>query len=78
MSSEHAIIVARNDNTGAIELPLGDTTLYDTSGYWADDDGEPGSVSSIIDSVRNQYGEEWTITLYVRSGPSYCGSKKRG
>lgn len=77
MSSEHAIVVARNDDTGAVELPLGDLTLYDTSDYGLDDvRGGIGSVSSIIDSVRGQYGEEWTITLYVRSGPDWCGSKK--
>lgn len=74
MSSEHAIIVARNTRTGEIQLPLDDTTLYDTSGYGID--GEPngvGSVRSIINSVRASYHEEWTIALYVRKGDGYCG-----
>lgn len=77
MSSEHAIIIARNTETGAIELPLDDLTLYDTSDYGLDDKrGGIGSVSSIIQQVRRNYSEEWTITLYVRSGPDWCGSKK--
>lgn len=77
MSSEHAIIIARNSKTGAIELPLDDLTLYDTSGYGLD--GQPdgvGSVKSIIDSVRMTYDDDWVITLYVRSGPDWLGNKK--
>lgn len=76
MSSEHAIIVARNNDTGVIELPLDDLTLYDTSDYGIDGKrGGVGSTSSIIEQVRRRYGEEWTITLYVRSGPDWCDSK---
>jgi hypothetical protein len=63
--------------TGEIQLPLGDTTLYDTSGYGLDGEaGGVGSVQSIIDRVRASYHEEWAITLYVRKGPDYCGKVK--
>ena len=77
MSSEHAIIVARNTETGEVVLPLGDTTLYTASDYGIDGElNGVGSVKSIIDNVRGRYGDEWTITLYVREGDNYCGSKK--
>lgn len=75
MSSEHAIIVARNLETGAIELPLDDLTLYSTEGYGFDK--QPKSIQSIIDSVRMAYDDDWVITLYQSSGPNWCGSKKR-
>lgn len=76
MSSEHAIIIARNSVTGAIELPLDDLTLYDTSDYGIDDQpGGVGSVNSIVDSVRATYSDDWVITLYVRRGPDWTGSK---
>lgn len=76
MSSEHAIIIARNTETGAIELPLDDLTLYSTSDYGIDNElGGPGSTKSIIDSVSRRYTDEWIITLYVRKGADYCGSR---
>lgn len=77
MSSEHAIIVARNTKTGELQLPLDEVTIYDTNGYGLD--GRPdgvGSVKIIIDSVRMTYSDDWVITLYVRSGPDWCGSRR--
>ncbi|GHC61404.1 hypothetical protein GCM10010136_01920 [Limoniibacter endophyticus] len=76
MSSEHAIIVARNTNTGAIELPLDDLTLYDATDHGIDGEkGGVGSVSSIIEHVRSTYDDNWVITLYVRKGQDWCGAK---
>lgn len=75
MSSEHAIIIARNSKTGAIELPLDDLTLYSTEGYSLYH--QPKSIQSIIDSVRMTYDDDWVITLYEQCGPNWCGSKKR-
>ena len=74
MSSEHAVIIARHDITGRLEFPLGDTTLYDTSDYGLDDEqGGVGSVSSIMRQCQKQYGDDWTLTLYVSHGASYSG-----
>jgi hypothetical protein len=62
MSSAHIIIVARNDKTGAVELPLGDLTLYGVG----DEDG-------VLQTACKRYGPEWTLTLFRPDGARYAG-----
>lgn len=65
MSSSHIIVVARNTDTGAIELPLEDLTLYGV-----------GGEEDVLQTCRMSYGEEWVLTLYCPYGDTYCGAKK--
>jgi hypothetical protein len=62
MSSAHIIIVARNDKTGAVELPLGDLTLYGV-----------GGEADVLQTACKRYGPEWTLSLYRPVGASYAG-----
>jgi hypothetical protein len=73
MSSSHYIIVARNDVTGAIELPLDDLTLY---GNGVDPDTGEYQEESLVRECAKRYGEDWTICLYGRLGAAYGGSKR--
>ena len=65
MSSSHIIIVARNAETGAVELPLENVTLYGT-----------GGEEDVLQTCRKQYGEEWTLSLYAPFGSLWAGSRK--
>lgn len=71
MSSTHLIIVARNDETGEIKLPLESLTLYGMGIV----NGEHVE-ESIVRTCAANYGPEWTLTLYEPVGASYGGSKK--
>lgn len=62
MSSEHIIIVARNNRTGEIQLPLEDTTLYGV-----------GNEDGLLQAYRAQYSEEWSLALYGPMGGFYAG-----
>ena len=65
MSSDHIVIVARNDETGAVELPLGDLTLYGT-----------GGEESVLCTACANYGPEWSLSLYKPYGPTLRGTKR--
>lgn len=67
MSSEHYIIVARHYETGKIELPLDDLTLYG---------GEPEGEEELFQWVCKQYDEDWTLAVYAPKGGFYGGQKK--
>ena len=70
MSSSHLIIVARNDETGEIQLPLEHMTLYGmgvTDGEYEEE--------SVVRTCASTYGPEWTLTLYGPLGHSYSGTK---
>lgn len=64
VSSSHIIVVARNTETGAIELPLEDLTLYGG-----------GGEEDVLRTCRLQYSEEWSLTLYQPYGDTWSGSK---
>lgn len=64
MSSSHIIVVARNTETGDIEFPLEDLTLYGV-----------GGETNVLETCRRQYSKEWTLSLYAPIGESYSGSK---
>lgn len=66
MSSARYIIVARHDRTGKLELPLGDMTLYGC---------EPEGEEQLLQNVRHQYGEDWSIAMYQPIGPFWSGTK---
>lgn len=70
MSSSHLIIVASNDETGEIQLPLENMTLYGMGIV----DGEY-EEESVVRTCAASYGPEWTLTLYGPLGSSYSGSK---
>jgi hypothetical protein len=72
MSSAHYIIVARNDVTGAVELPLGDLTLY---GQGQDPDTKEYLDDDLVRQCAKSYGADWTLCLYGRVGAAYGGSK---
>lgn len=65
VSSEHIIIVARNRETGVIELPLDDLTLY-----WLD------GAQDVLETVRKSYSDDWVLALYSPVGGFYSGAKK--
>lgn len=67
MSSAHYVIIARQDKTGKLELPLGDMTLYGC---------EPEGEEQLLQNVRHQYGEDWSIAMYQPIGPFWSGVKK--
>lgn len=72
MSSSHYIIVARNDETSEIQLPLEGMTLYGmgiVDGEYVEED--------IVRTCAAAYGPEWTLTLYGPLGSSYSGTKNR-
>ncbi|MBY3543645.1 hypothetical protein HFN71_28590 [Rhizobium laguerreae] len=71
MSSSHLIIVARNDETGEIQLPLENMTLYGMGIV----DGEY-EEETVVRTCAMSYGPEWTLTLYGPLGASYYGSKR--
>ncbi|MBY5553744.1 hypothetical protein J0664_05965 [Rhizobium leguminosarum] len=71
MSSSHLIIIARNDETGEIQLPLENMTLYGMGIV----DGEY-EEESVVRTCAASFGPEWTLTLYGPLGASYSGSKK--
>jgi hypothetical protein len=73
MSSSHYIIVARNDETGEIQLPLENMTLY---GMGIDPETGEYEEESIVRTCAATYGPEWTLTLYGPLGASYSGTKK--
>ncbi|QIG68705.1 hypothetical protein EVB67_055 [Rhizobium phage RHph_TM3_3_14B] len=73
MSSSHYIIVARNDETGEIQLPLENMTLY---GMGVDPETGEYEEESIVRTCAATYGPEWTLTLYGPLGSSYSGTKK--
>lgn len=64
MSSEHIIIVARHDITGEIRLPLENLTLYGT-----------GGEESVLDTCRQRFDEDWTLSLYRPYGNQVAGAK---
>jgi hypothetical protein len=74
MSSGHYIIVARNDITGKIELPLDDLTLY---GQGIDPETKAYIDDDLVMQVARGYDEDWTISLYGRVGMTYGGTKKK-
>lgn len=74
MSSGHYIIVARNDKTGELRLPLGDMTLY---GQGLDPETKEYLDDDLVKSCAKHFDEDWTLTLYGMVGASYGGSKKK-
>lgn len=74
MSSSHYVIVARNDETGEIQLPLGNMTLY---GMGIDPETGEYEEEGLVRECAKQYGPEWTLTLYGKLGADYCGSNKQ-
>lgn len=72
MSSSHLIIVARNYETGELQLPLENLTLY---GMGQDPETKLYEEDSLVQECAKKYGPEWGITLYVPVGPTYSGSK---
>lgn len=66
MGSAHHIIIARNDATGEIELPLAGLTLYG-----ADPEGE----ENLVQQVAKRYGEDWSVALYKPMGAFWSGMK---
>lgn len=66
MSSAHYVIIARHDATGKLELPLGDLTLYGC---------EPEGEEQLLQNIRHQYGEDWSIAMYQPIGPFWSGKK---
>lgn len=63
MSSAHIIIIARNDKTGELEVPLGDTTLYDV-----------GGSEHTLELACKNYGPDWTLSLYRPFGDKLGGT----
>ncbi|MDX0897397.1 hypothetical protein GOD90_10370 [Sinorhizobium medicae] len=74
MSSSHYIIVARNTKTGAIELPLGDMTLY---GSGVDPETGEYEEEKLVRECAKRYGPEWAIALYGMLGANYSGSLEK-
>ena len=72
MSSSHYIIVARNHDTGEIQLPLENMTFY---GNGKLDNGE-SDEESIDRTCALSYGPEWVLTLYAPIGSNYSGRNK--
>ena len=66
MSSAHRIIVARHDETGRIQLPLGGMTCYGT-----DLEGE----AKLLEHVRQMFDEKWTLSFYAPDGAFFAGGK---
>ena len=62
MSSSYIIIVARNVETGEIELPLGDMTLYGL-----------GEEKELLEKIARSYDNRWTISLYGSIGKDIVG-----
>lgn len=73
MSSSHYIIVARNDETGEIQLPLENMTLY---GMGVDAETGEYEEEDLVRSCAANHGPEWTLTLYGPLGASYGGRKR--
>lgn len=73
MSSSRLIVVARNDDTGEIQLPLENMTLY---GMGVDPETGEYEEESLVRTCAMSYGPEWSLTLYGPLGSSYYGSKK--
>ncbi|QIX20791.1 hypothetical protein [Agrobacterium pusense] len=73
MSSSHYIIVARNDKTGDIQLPLENMTLY---GMGKDQETGEHEEESLVRTCAYDYGPEWTLTLYGPISASYGGTAK--
>lgn len=73
MSSSHLIIIARNDETGEIQLPLENMTLY---GMGKDPETGEYEEESVVRTCAMSYGPEWVLALYGPLGASYSGSKK--
>lgn len=74
MSSGHYIIVARNDVTGKLELPLDRLTLY---GQGVDPETKEYLDDDLVKQIARGYDEDWTICLYGRVGATYGGMKKK-
>lgn len=66
MSSSHIVIVARNIETGEIQLPLNDMTLYGV-----------GEVNGLVDRCRKRYSDEWVVTAYAPIGDHYAGTANK-
>jgi hypothetical protein len=66
MSSSHIVIIARNDITGEIELPLEDMTLYGC-----------GGEEKVLETCRANYSMDWTLSLYRPYGISWAGCKTK-
>jgi hypothetical protein len=73
MSSSHYIIVARNDETSEIQLPLENMTLY---GLGQDPETGEHEEENVVRTCALSYGPEWTLTLYGPIGTSYGGTAK--
>ena len=65
MNRGRIIVVAMNNETGEIQLPMGDTALYGT-----------GSEDVVLEVCCAQYDGNWTIALYKPSGDMWVGAKK--
>lgn len=65
MSSSHIIIVARNMETGAVEFPLGDMTLYGT-----------GLERELLEKCCHEYDGQWVLSLYAPTGDQFYGDKR--
>lgn len=74
MSSSHYIIVARNDVTGEIQLPLENVTLY---GMGLDPDTGEYEEEALVRECAKRYDKDWSLCLYGRLGAVYGGAKKR-
>ncbi len=73
MSSSHYVILARNDETGEIQLPLENMTLY---GMGQDPETGEYEEESVVRTCALSYGPEWTLNLYSPIGASYGGTAK--
>lgn len=65
MSSRRLIIVARNDATGRIKLPLGSLTLYGT-----------GGEEELLRKAAASFGAGWTLAIYEPIGHTITGGTK--
>lgn len=66
MSSSHIVVVARNFETGEVEVALKDMTLYDEHGK-----------ETLLELIRAKYSEDWGVALYKPITQFYCGSKPK-
>lgn len=64
MSSARLIVIARNDLTGEIRLPLGDYTIYD----------HDERADALVRELTRDFDNDWTICLYGREGDQYYGT----
>jgi len=68
MGSARYIIVARNDVTNELRLPLGDLTLYGC---------EPEGEEDLARHIASQFDEDWSIAIYAPMGSIWSGTIKK-